>query len=262
MNSEHLHQVFIVMAILSASMVVLIPVFARRGSKPQEQVVRRKERTITFSGYQWLVTEMSLDTGATSLASHDKSSVWIDYVGHLHLKCRRDGQTWRTAEVVCLESFGHGRYEIRVEIPGQRLSPFCVFRAFTFDAAREYSHREIDLQLGGDSTAGRSSNARYGIHPIDDAGHRFRFRHPDMEQTTHSFEWTPKSVWFQSFAGHRSFVDSPDQVIAFYGFEGDGIPPAGDERMHLRFDFSAQQPPANLREVEIVVCNFSFTPMT
>ena len=262
MNLQQLHHVFIVTAVLSASMVVLVPFLARRGRKPVEPVIRRKERILTFSGYQWLVEETAPDaSGVSTFSSHDKASVWIDYVGHLHLKCRREGRIWRTAEISCLESFGHGRYELRVEIPTKRISPFCVFRAFTYDVLSEHSHREIDIQLGGNAEQGRTSNARYGISPVDDAGHRFRFRQPDMEHTTHSFEWTPKAVWFQSFVGHRSFVDSPDQVIAFYGFEGEGIPPAGNERMHLKLDFGAQQPPANLQEIEFIVSGFSFTPM-
>lgn len=220
-------------------------------------------RIISFAGYDWLVKSSTEAVGpGPNNFSASTQSVWVDDIGRLHLMIRRDRKRWYCAEVICQESFGHGRYEFRIDSPLDALDLNVVLGLFTWDSnAPEFAYREIDIEIARWGNAARSTNAQYVVQPFDAIDHMYRWTQTSVLQSTHSFEWAPDSVWFQSLSGHRSFADTDDQHIAEYEYIGDDVPPAGGENPRINLWLTGGNAPLDRSPVEIIISDFTFQPL-
>ncbi len=262
MATDSLPDVVVLMGVLSVVAFASLPLLARRSGKAAPTAELTAARVVTFAGYEWMIVNGSGQSPCSSYCYSDSGqSVWIDYVGHLHMKLRCVGNEWLCCELVCQESPGFGRYEFRVEGRLDRLDP-NVELDLSLEAVDTVAASDgIGLSLSGHGDRLRPTNSQYQIRPVEVSGHRYRFQNSADDQSTHSFEWRPTSIWFQSFRGHRSFVDSPEQVIAFYGYEGDHIASEADKIPRIRLRLTSEHPPSDGREVEIVISDFVFHPM-
>jgi len=69
-------------------------------------------KTITFSGYDWLVRQTQNDRHGMN--DYDVRNAWVDNEGHLHLLLsERDGR-WTSAELRLTHSLGYGTYSFDV----------------------------------------------------------------------------------------------------------------------------------------------------
>ena len=77
-------------------------------------------KTITFSGYDWLVRQTQNDRHGMN--DYDGRNVWVDSEGHLHLLLtERDGR-WTSADVRLTRSLGYGTYSFDVRDTSQTRS--------------------------------------------------------------------------------------------------------------------------------------------
>src|ERR1700681_3474110 len=122
-------------------------------------------RDIAFSGRSWVVTTGRIDDpSAPNRFSADERSVWVDTRGRLHLRLRRDGRAWYSAEVTCAKPLGYGIYQFAIDTDVGALDPNVVVGFFTWSDADAFANREIDLELSrwGDPAA---ANAQFAVQP-------------------------------------------------------------------------------------------------
>jgi hypothetical protein len=203
-------------------------------------------RSITFSGFSWSVAEGVMDDPAASRFSADERSVRVDGAGRLHLRLRRDGAVWYSAEIACTQALGYGTYAIELDTGVGALDPNVVVGFFTWSDDDAFTNREIDVEFSrwGDPAA---ADAQFAVQPYAQRGHLVRFNVPrGNARMRYAFSWQPARVAFDGYA--HAVVDN-------------GVPPAGNARVHLNIWLAAGRAPINGREAEVVVEKFTFTPM-
>lgn len=207
-------------------------------------------KTITFSGYEWLVRQLQNDRHGMN--DYDARNVWIDSDGHLHLLLsERDGR-WTSADVRLTRSLGYGTYSFDVRDASQ-LDPSAAFSMYTFDplgSDQNFRELTIDVSRWGDPG---NLNGQFVVQPETVPANVFRFAIP-AGLVTYSFRWEPGRVSFTAARGSGG-----DRIAAERLFTA-RVPTAGAERpqMTLLYDRSAPRPPA--KAVEVVVEKFTFLP--
>jgi hypothetical protein len=212
-----------------------------------------QQRTVRFSGYDWTVKSSTtpVDPGP-NFFSDTLDNVFVDSQGRLHLKITfRDGKWW-AAEVVNTTQFGYGKYAITVESPNVFATDKGIFGAFTYsdDSGPRGANREIDLEFSY-FLAG-PNNAQYVVQPFAGPGNLYRFLMPSPPVSTHSFNWLPFMVNFES--------STPSGVIAAWTTTSPSIPLTGDQKFHLNLWLGGGQGPADGQEIEAIISSFTYTP--
>lgn len=203
-------------------------------------------RNVEFSGRSWRVTNGRLDDpSAPNRFSADARSVWVDSSGRLHLRLRRDGHAWDSAEVACAQALGYGVYRFALDTDVGALDPNIVVGFFTWSDDDAFANREIDVEFSrwGDPAA---ANAQFAVQPYALPGHLVRFNVPrGIQRSTYSFQWNRETV---TFSGRI------DAVLR------NGVPPPGNARVHINVWLAGARAPIDGREAEVIVENFAFTP--
>ena len=210
-------------------------------------------KTIHFSGYEWAVREVAGDSGGVPLFSR-ATNVSTDASGRLHLRIAREAGGWTCAEIELLRSLGYGSYAFVVG-PHPPLEPATALSLFTWDATEaDQNGREIDIELSqwGDP-AGK--NTQYVIQPYYVPANVFRFIAP-ADTLTHSFEWTPGRVSFQTRAGEPG---KPSRILDQHVFTS-GVPTPGDERVHIKLYLYGKSRTPQQNGVEVVIEKFEYLP--
>ena len=221
------------------------------GSPPQSEV----SKTLQFSGYEWRIRNAPSSRGGRNNYNYSASNAWTDASGALHLRIRKDGNDWTSAEVALTRSLGYGTYSFTVR-DTSHLEPAAVFSIFTWDyAGATQNNREMDLEISrfGDRTI---KNAQYVVQPFYVAENTSRLDLPAGE-LTHSFDWEPGRVTFKTFRGADE--SSKTRPIAEHAFTS-GVPEHGAEsvRMNLYVFRTAREALHN--EAEVVVEKFEYLP--
>jgi hypothetical protein len=210
-------------------------------------------KTITFSGYDWLVRQTQNDRHGMN--DYDGRNVWVDSDGHLHLLLtERDGR-WTSADVRLTRSLGYGTYSFDVRDTSE-LDPSAAFSMYTFDplgSDQNFRELAIDVSRWGDPG---NMNGQFVVQPETVPANVLRFAVPPG-LVTHSFRWEPGRVSFK--AVRKSARPQGDSVVAERLFTA-RVPTAGAERpqLTLLYDRSAARPPS--KAVEVVVEKFVFLP--
>ena len=213
-------------------------------------------RTIQFSGYTWQVKRSTGKVGpGPNQFSDAANSVWVDAQGRLHLKIQKAKGKWTCAEVISNNSFGYGTYRWYVDSRVDALDPWAVLGLFTWNDDAAFNHREIDVEMSRWGAAA-NQNAQYVVQPYDVAGNTVRFSQPAVAQSTHSFSWTPSSVFAQSLRGLTATPDGTN-LIHQWTFSS-GIPQAGGENARMNLWLFRGHAPAAAQEV--VISKFEFVP--
>ena len=164
MATDSLPDVVVLMGVLSVVAFASLPLLARRSGKAAPTAELTAARVVTFAGYEWMIVNGSGQSPCSSYCCSDSGqSVWIDYVGRLHMKLRCVGNEWLCCELVCQESPGFGRYEFRVEGRLDRLDP----------------NVELDLSLEAVDTVAASDGSAF----------RFQDMVTDCDQQTPSIKF-------------------------------------------------------------------------
>jgi hypothetical protein len=212
-------------------------------------------RTIEFSGLTWNVRTGTGGPGPNHWSS-DEKSVWVDEEGRLHLKLRQVEGRWECAEVWTKESLGYGEYVFHLATNVERFDPRIVLGLFTY---LDDDH-EIDIEL---SRWGKASGppAQYVIQPGSRPENRRRFPLGlTGEYSTHRFHWRKGSVDFQSHHGHYDRTPPKDKLIQEWTCDSRDIPKAGGEKLHINLWLMDGHPPADRKEVEVVIKSLAFRP--
>jgi hypothetical protein len=228
--------------------VAAVTVVSGRG-----EYVDAPPKRLAFSGYEWDVRQTPSSRGGAN--DYDPDNVWVDRDGALHLRLRRQGDTWTSAELSLTRALGYGTYEFVVR-DTSGLDPAAVLSFLTWDdEGAEQNHRELDIEISrwGDPSI---ANAQYVVQPYYVAANVFRFSSP-AGQVTHSFRWEPGRASFRSHAGTLTRDQAP--AIASHTFTS-SIPVPGDERVGINlyyFRYAARPPE---RDVEVVIEGFRHLP--
>jgi hypothetical protein len=215
------------------------------------------QRTISFSGYNWGVKSSTGRVGpGPNYFSSSTNDVWVDTSGRLHLRIQKSGNKWQCAEVWLNGTLGYGTYKFYLDSVVDNLDPNVVLGLFTWSDNPAYNDRELDIEFSRWSDK-FNQNAQYVVQPYDVAGNTFRWQEPaNQPQTTHTFLWKSDSVFFQSWTGQTS---TAGPVISQHLFT-QGIPPTGDEKVHINLWLNQGRAPSNNKAAEVVITRFEFVP--
>lgn len=231
-----------------------------------ELVVYPYERSVNFSGYEWEVRKNDVLEGpGPNYFSDSSSNVWVDSMGRLHMKLTyRDGK-WYGAEVINKQNLGYGKYTFYVESQLDQLDSNVVLGLFTYDIespdAYQRAYREIDIEFakwGNDFYP----NSQYTIwhSDWDYTSHTFNSLMPYGSWSTHSFNWQPGRIDFESLGGHYAEAPSDDFVWQRWNYENERVPDEGLAKIHMNLWLFNGQPPKNNQEVEVIISRFTFEP--
>ncbi|MHC1776006.1 MAG: T9SS type A sorting domain-containing protein [Lentimicrobium sp.] len=211
-------------------------------------ILLHSQTTLQFSGLTWYVKSGSGGPGPNNWSdSHE--SVWVDQNGYLHLKIRKQGDTWLCSEIYTRESFGFGKYKFLVYGNVEEFDPNVVAGLFTY----ENDEREIDIEFAGWGDP-ESDAGWYTIQPPPYNNSQYNFAlNLSNNLSTHQFQWDEDSIQFQSFRGHQTGPPSTDSLITQWTYRGNKNPPAGNERLHLNFWLMGGNAPVNQQEAELII---------
>jgi hypothetical protein len=222
----------------------ILAVATVNGARP-----RARPPELQFGGYAWEVRQSSPDGSGSS---YDRSNVWVDNKGFLHLRISGEPGRWVSGEVRLSRSLGYGSYRFVVG-DVDHLDPAVVFAISTSDT--EDPTRAMDIQI---SQWGQPDdpNAQFEVQPWDVPANSIRFWAPSG-QLTYGFKWEPGRVAFEA---RRAASPRRERAnVAGHVFTS-GIPPAGGERLGIAFYVYDHSPRPLLKEAEIVIEAFEFLP--
>jgi len=204
---------------------------------------------LRFSGFEWRVktSRGSVGPGPSIFGS---GAATVDARGKLHLRVYREGNRWICGEVISGRSFGYGGYRIVVaETAGLDVNTVLGF--FTWDStAKGKFFREADVEISRWGE-GDAPSAQFVLQPFVRSGNRVRFALP-AGRAELSFLWLPGRMVFKAVAAGR--------VVQGHVFTK-GVPEPGPEtNIRLNMWQYRSVPPANGRDVEVVVESFKFLP--
>lgn len=219
-------------------------------------------RTIRFSGLEWEVK--SGDGIGPGPCNWRDDNVWVDINGQLHLKISRIGNKWYSSEVTTRRRFGFGQYQFQVVGRIDKLDRNVVFGMFNYptpDVGPDGTN-ELDVELARWGNP-NWPNLNFTLWPatpgVANQGKSFFFG-LDGTFTTHRFIWRKASVLFQSLYGHR---DDNRNEIARWQFSPrryNRFIPQKPMPVHLNLWLFQGKPPADGKEVELIVKSFAYQP--
>jgi hypothetical protein len=205
----------------------------------------------------------------------DDANASVDGSGALHLHLTQVISAWHTAEISTRDRLGFGTYQFEVAGPLDQFDPNVVLGLFNYpppDVGPDGTN-EIDIEVARWGNAGYP-NGNYTVWPAQvgpsPVGYSFEFSLTQVT-STHSFLWTPQYVAFHS-AQPQGVHDHPEPV------EGDRVRlasaqpfanwttaqhiPQNPMPVHMNLWLFQGQPPGNGQPVEIVISNFTYTPLS
>lgn len=218
--------------------------------------------TISFSGYNWKVKNSGTDTYGPGPNYWDKKNVWVDSLGILHLKLRKDPATnrWSCAEVQSVNSFGYGTYEWKVNGAIHALNKNVVLGLFNYSGTDGIDEMDIEFARWGVDS---NPILNYTVYPAQTSFPVFHternFTLPEGTFTTHRFKRTSHTVTYKSLYG---FQDADQNLFAT---DTCTVPrhkvSALSMPIFMNLWLFRGTPPSDQKEVEILIHSFKFTPI-
>ncbi len=162
------------------------------------------EKTIYFSGYEWIVRDTYGGPGPNNWS---EENVWVDEEG-LHLRISFINGEWHCAEVHTKNEFGIGEYQFKVIGEIDSMHPDVVLGLFSYGGHDYYDEIDIEFTRWGEENW---DNGNYTVWPNEinssppetgAASKTFEFS-LNGTYTTHRYFWMTDSIVFQSLHGHR-----------------------------------------------------------
>ncbi|HEX7347795.1 MAG TPA: glycoside hydrolase family 16 protein [Candidatus Limnocylindrales bacterium] len=207
-------------------------------------------RTVVFDGYTWTVKASTRKIGpGPNLFSPDLA--WVDASGALHLRIAKVGGRWNVSEVINQATLGYGTYSWTIRADLDALDRQVVLGLFTWNDDPAYNHRELDVEFARWGNAADATNGQFVVQPYDRAGNLQRIRQaPGFATTTHGFTWRPDRVDFFSSATPTS-----------WSYAGPDVPRPGGENARMNLWLIRGVAPSNGQPAEVVITDFTFTPL-
>jgi len=224
-------------------------------------------KTLSWRGYTWDVIE----GGIAGIAQADPNNVFVDAKGYLHLRIRKQGNTWTAAEMYTRELLGFGTYQWQIEAPLDVLDKNVVLGLFTYGPRAcigEDGQNEIDFEYSrwGDETAPNVSWTNYpvvGKGAPDDATHAESFTLGGGTQTTSRFIWTSTNISDFLIGGYAPVGSDQGPLLASWAY----APAKPQERITqqpvpLAINlWCTENPPSDGKDVEVIIRDFQFVPL-
>ena len=208
-------------------------------------------KTLPFDGYTWTVKAATRKIGpGPNLFSPDLA--WVDAGGALHLRIAKVSGRWNVSEVINQASLGYGTYSWTVRADLDALDPQAVLGLFTWNDDPAYNHRELDVEFSRWANRADTTNGQFVVQPYDHTGNLLRITQPrGPATTTHGFTWWPDRVDFFSSASPSS-----------WSYSGPDVPRPGGENARMNLWLFRGTAPSNGQPAEIVITDFTFTPLS
>jgi len=212
----------------------------------------RSLKYINWSNYRWRIKNADLIDPGPNYFSDDTSNVMVDQEGRMHLKIDHRDDRWYCAELVLDHSLGYGVYKFKVDSRIDSLDYNSIFAGFIY----ETTNQEFDIEFSQRLAA--PFNAQYVAQPWYTPGNIEFFNMPVSSQTSHSFEWRPDRIVFNSWNGHS---DSPTltTLIHSWTYTGGDIPIPGNERMIFNLYLFGGETPVQGIEDEVIITSFEYS---
>jgi hypothetical protein len=232
--------------------ITILPLFAALSFPLNSCIAKGTPRTLAFAGLTWEVKAgIGLGPGNNNW-SDDPQSVWVDDAGKLHLKIRKVGNRWYSAQVNAVGYTTYGVHRFYVETPTHNLDQDVVLGLFLY---RDDDH-ELDVEISRKGQP-QGENAKFAVQPYFRRGHRESFNLIWDGPALYEINWQPAAVYFASREGH----DLSNPLIHEWRYEGGDIPQASD-RLRIQINlWLAGGAPADGQEVEVVIADLD-TPAT
>jgi len=203
----------------------------------------RGQDSLVFSGITWEVKEGYGGPGP-NYWSPGPDQVWVDEEGMLHLKILEKDGFWYCSEIYSRKSFGYGTYAIELLSDPEQLDDWAVLGFFTY----QDDDHEIDIEF---ARWGQANNpfAWFTVQPPPyTSGNQVGFS-PGLgnNSSVHSFYWSSDSILF------KSTRQPQDSLVFEWLYQGERIPPPGQERLHINFWLFQSHPPTLPGPGEVVI---------
>lgn len=211
-----------------------------------------------FADVRWIV-DADKWPGPNSF-SNKIENIWKDELGQLHLKMTKvkNRNRWNCVEIFSVkEGWSYGRYEFDIEVVSDgRVDENVVIGLFIYDReASEEFYREIDFEFSrwGDP---KSLNSQFVIQNSPRSTERLDIPLESFEAKV-SFDWQKEKVIFQYQCG-----DKEEEIILPKNGENCKPPVPGKEKVYINLWLYKGRPynQDNMKEIEIIIKNFKFTP--
>jgi hypothetical protein len=154
--------------------------------------------------------------------------------------------------VVNQASLGRGTYSWTIQGNLAALDPNAVLGLFTWNDDAAFNHRELDVEFSRWGNAADPANGQYVVQPYSTTGNLLRITQPaGVTSSTHAFTWGVSTVAFSSTSA----------APASWTYSGPDVPQPGGENARINLWLFRGQPPSNGQPIEIVVTDFTFTPL-
>lgn len=229
-------------------------------SLPEAPVNHYAGDTLEFSGYRWVVKESNnRHTGpGKNYFSGSRDNVWIDEEGRLHLRITYRNDRWYCAEVRMINSLGYGKYTFYIERFPQPLDKDAVMGLFMYNHEDTTNyHNEIDIEF---SKWGKDAevNSQYVVQPYEDKANRFQ---TDLQRgTKHEIQVRKRKIYFKSQYHSGINPDSISSTFAEWKYKLDQTYKTSNEKVSINLWLYKATEPSNLKELEVIVSRFEFSP--
>jgi hypothetical protein len=224
-------------------------------------------KTLSWRGYTWDVIE----GGMAGVAEGDPNNVFVDANGYLHLRVRKQGNTWTAAEMYTRERLGFGTYQWQIEGPLDVLDKNVVLGLFTYGPRAcigEDGQNEIDFEYSrwGKEAGPNVSWTNYpavGNGAPDDAYQPAYFKLNGGKQTTSRFVWTPTSITDSLMSGYTPVGSNQGLVLDPWTY----APQSPQDRITqepvpLAINlWCHENTPSDGKDVEVIIRDFQFVPL-
>lgn len=214
--------------------------------------------TIQFSGYIWNVKSGAHYGPGPNYWSG--KNVWVDDNGFLHLKITKDSASgkWLCAEVSTQQKFGLGKWQFWVEGKIDELDKNVVLGLFNYSHNSGFDEMDIEWSRWGND---HYPNCNFTVWPAKSGDSNFSYTKEISfkdKYSTHRFIRESSNVYFESLQGFTNgnasllasaTCSSPPNSISILAMP-----------VHINLWLFKGLPPADEKEVEIVIQKFSFTP--
>jgi hypothetical protein len=217
--------------------------------------------TLYFAGLEWTVKDGFSGPGPNRWS---RQNVCVDGPGRLHLRLTDEDGVWKTSEIYTREGFGLGTYQFEIIGELDRLDPNVVVGLFAYPSedTGPDGTKEIDVEF----TRWGSPQQPYGnytVWPVEPGGPPLTVHFEESLSGTHSthrFTRYHDRVVFESFHGHLTTEQARFQAGTFAVTDPAYISP---DPLHVHLDLWLYrgQPPGDGREIEIIISDFTYTPL-
>ena len=217
------------------------------------------ERKIEFSGYTWTARN-TFNKQGPGPNYFNSDNVSVDKNGYLHLFIKKDPASgeWSSAEITADHLSGYGTYQFVIEGRVDKLDKNVVLGLFNYSGNDGLDEMDIEFARWGNDSF---PNLNYTIWPAQATfKNAFAVKEFTLESdlSTHYFRRSADSVVCSSFNG--MFPD-PRKLIYSYSFTGSKVSISKlPMPVHINFWLFNGHPPADQKNVEIIIRSFTYKP--